>query len=99
MAETADVPEVERQDPNGGAIDCKQVRWCGFFIARRDRVVAVTSPCHRHVDPARGGAGLLRVATMVDYHAPRGSVNTKGTEAEPRQAFSNSKPGILLFRE
>ncbi|CAM9954080.1 unnamed protein product [Hapterophycus canaliculatus] len=25
MAETADVPEVARQDPNGGAIDCKQV--------------------------------------------------------------------------
>ena len=26
MAETADAPEVARQDPNGGAIDCKQVR-------------------------------------------------------------------------
>lgn len=46
MEETADVqdPEVERQDPNGGAIDCKQVQQRGgvrplLFIARRDPLV------------------------------------------------------------
>lgn len=43
MAETADVPEVERKDPNGGAIDCKQVR-CRLFVTRRDRLVTVMSP-------------------------------------------------------
>ena len=46
MAETAGAPEVARQDPNGGAIDCKQV-WCktGDVRYTDDLRLLEGSPC------------------------------------------------------
>lgn len=105
MADTADVPEVARQDPNGGAIDCKQVWFggdhCALFsllnetIFHRVNFANRAGPLFFGVDPRptnrRGASQALLLCNIIK--SQHKNVNVR----ETAPALDASHPnGIFL---